>query len=74
MSTEFNGNLKDAIIAMLSNQTDSCEITHTIDDLSITVELTIKKIVEGDEVVYDATAEGDAEVVAFDEADTQYLS
>ena len=57
MTTEFNGNLKDAIIAMLTNQTDSCEITHTLEDVSITVELTIKKIVEAGEVVYDMNTE-----------------
>ena len=54
---EFNGYLKDAIIEMLKNDTDCCEITNTVGDLSVTVELTITKIVEGDKIVYDADAE-----------------
>ena len=42
---------------MLKNDTDCCEITNTVGDLSVTVELTITKIVEGDKIVYDADAE-----------------
>jgi hypothetical protein len=39
---------------MIEADTDCCEVTNTVDDFSVTVEVTIKKIVDGNTVVYDA--------------------
>jgi hypothetical protein len=52
---EFKGTLKEIILAMIEADTDCCEVTNTVDDFSVTVEVTIKKIVDGNTVVYDAT-------------------
>ena len=57
MSVEFNGNLKDAIITMLSNQVTSCEVTQTINGVAVTADITIKKIVDDGVVLYDTTEE-----------------
>ena len=54
MGKEFSGNLKEAIIEMINNGTDCCEVTNTVGDFSVTVELTITKIVDKGVVVYDA--------------------
>ena len=51
---EFKGTLKEIILAMIEADTDCCEVTNTVDDFSVTVEVTIKKIVDGNTVVYDA--------------------
>jgi hypothetical protein len=55
---EFKGTLKEVILQMLENDTDCCEVTNTVGDTSVTVEVTITKIVSGGEVIYDA-AEAD---------------
>jgi hypothetical protein len=57
---EFNGTLKEIILAMIEADTDYCEVTNTVDDFSVTVEVTIKKIVDGDIVVYDAAETDDS--------------
>lgn len=71
---ECTGNLKDIILAMIEADTDCCEVTNTVEDFSVTVEVTIKKIVDGDTVVYDAAEADDVEFVSFDEDDIEYLS
>lgn len=75
MKEGFNGNLKDIILHMIKNDTDCCEVTNTVGDVSVTVEVTITKIISGDEVVYDATEEDeDVTIVPFDNEDIGYLS
>jgi hypothetical protein len=75
MKEGFNGNLKDIILHMIENDTDCCEVTNTVGDTSVTVEVTITKIVSGNEIIYDATeADDDAELVPFGEDDIKYLS
>lgn len=74
MSKEFNGNLKEIILAMIEAGTDCCEVTNTVGDISVTVDVTITKIKKGDEVLYDANEEDDVEFVSFDEDDIKYLS
>jgi hypothetical protein len=59
MKEGFNGNLKDIILQMIENDTDCCEVTNTVGDTSVTVEVTITKIVSGGEVIYDATEADD---------------
>ena len=59
MGKEFSGNLKEAIIEMINNGTDCCEVTNTVGDFAVTVELTITKIVDKGVVVYDAEVEDD---------------
>ena len=54
MGKEFNGNLKELILYMIQNGTDCCEVTNTVGETSVTVDVTITKIVEGDTVIYDA--------------------
>lgn len=72
---EFSGNLKDLIVHMITNEADCCEVTNTVGDVSVTVEVTIKKITDGDNVLYDAEDEDDElEFVSFDEDDIEYLS
>jgi hypothetical protein len=68
---EFSGNLKEAIIEMINNGTDCCEVTNTVGDFSVTVELTITKIVDKGVVVYDADEEDwdDDEVLMNDDGD-----
>ena len=75
MKEGFNGNLKDIILQMIENDTDCCEVTNTVGDTSVTVEVTITKIVSGGEVIYDAAEpDDDVEFVSFDEDDIKYLS
>lgn len=75
MKEGFNGNLKDIILHMIENDTDCCEVTNTVGDTSVTVEVTITKIVSGSEVIYDAAeADDDVELISFDEDDIKYLS
>lgn len=75
MKEGFNGNLKDIILHMIENDTDCCEVTNTVGDTSVTVEVTITKVVSGGEVIYDATeTDDDVEFVSFDEDDIKYLS
>lgn len=73
MSKEFHGNLKELILYMIQNGTDCCEVTNTVGETSVTLDVTITKIVEGNTVIYDASKE-DPEVVPFDEDDIGYLS
>ena len=54
MKKECNGNLKEIILAMMENNTDCCEVTNTVKDISVTVDITITKIVDKGKVVYDA--------------------
>ena len=74
MKEEFSGNLKELILYMMQNETDCCEVTNTVEDISVTVEVTIKKVVAGDEVIFDADEEDNVELVSFDEDDIEYLS
>jgi hypothetical protein len=60
---------------MIQNDTDCCEVTNTVNDFSVTAEVTIKKIVDGNTVIYDAAETDDnVEFVSFDEDDIKYLS
>ena len=59
MKKEFTGNLKEIILAMMEAETDCCEVTNTVGNVSVTVDITITKIVDGDEVIYDATDDED---------------
>jgi hypothetical protein len=59
MKKECNGNLKDIILEMMKSDADCCEITNTVGDTSVTVEVTITKIVDNGEVIYDAYQEDD---------------
>ena len=74
MGKEFNGNLKELILYMIQNGTDCCEVTNTVGETSVTVDVTITKIVEGNNIIYDASEEDDVELVSFDEDDIEYLS
>ena len=72
---EFKGTLKEVILQMIENDTDCCEVTNTVGDTSVTVEVTITKIVSGNEVIYDAAEADDAiELVSFTNEDKEYLS
>jgi hypothetical protein len=72
---ECTGNLKDIILAMLEAETNCCEVTNTVDDFSVTVEVTIKKIVDGDTIVYDAAESDDSYDDEIDDYDRdEYLS
>jgi hypothetical protein len=72
---DFKGTLKEVILQMLENDTDCCEVTNTVGDTSVTVEVTITKIVGGGEVIYDAAEADDPYSDEFDgyERD-EYLS
>ena len=52
---DFNGSLKQVIMAMIEADTDSCEVTNTVGDISVTLDITILKIVKAGETVYDNT-------------------
>ena len=72
---EFSGNLKEVILHMITNGTDCCEVTNTVGDVSVTVDITITKITDGDNVLYNAEDEDDElEFVTFDDEDIEYLS
>jgi hypothetical protein len=72
---EFNGTLKEIILAMLEADTDCCEVTNTVEDFSVTVEVTIKKIVDGNTVVYDAAESDDSyDDEIYDYTRDKYLS
>lgn len=58
---EFKGTLKEVINAMLLNDTDNCEVTHTLGDISVVIDITIKKITKAGEVLYDAEAPSEEE-------------
>lgn len=49
--------IRDVIRSMLRADTDSCEVTDTVGNTSVTVDITITKIMSGDVVVYDANGE-----------------
>lgn len=75
MKKECTGNLKEIILAMIESGADCCEVTNTVGDISVSVDITITKIKKGDEVLYDATDEDEEpEFVSFDEDDIEYLS
>ena len=74
MKKECTGNLKEIILAMIEAGTDCCEVTNTVGNFSVSVDITINKIIDGDEVIYDADEEDDVEFVSFDEDDIEYLS
>lgn len=50
---DIKGSLGEVLCAMLNEGTDCCEVTYRKDDFAITVEITINKIVKGEEVIYD---------------------
>ena len=54
MGKTFSGNLKEIVFAMINNNTDCCEVTDTVGDISITLDITITKIVKAGETVYEA--------------------
>lgn len=75
MKEKFSGNLKEIILYMINNETDCCEVTNTVGDISVTVDITITKITDGDKVIYDAEeVNDDIELVQFDNDDIGYLS
>lgn len=75
MKEKFSGNLKEIILHMINNETDCCEVTNTVGDISVTVDITITKITDGDKVIYDAEeVNDDIELVQFDNDDIGYLS
>lgn len=49
--------IRDIIRSMLKADTDNCEVTDTVGNTSVTVDITITKIMSGDVVVYDANEE-----------------
>ena len=73
MKENFNGNLKDVIVYLINNDVDSCEITNTVDDISVTLDVTIKKITSGDQVIYDAGDEENCEYELYNE-DGEFIS
>ena len=75
MKKECTGNLKEIILALIESGTDCCEVTNTVGDISVSVDITITKIKKGDEVIYDV-ADGDEELefITFDDDDIEYLS
>ena len=50
----FTGNLKEIILEMINNGTDCCEVTNTVGDFSVTLDITITRIVNAGEVIYEA--------------------
>lgn len=73
MKENFNGNLKDVIIYLINNGVDSCEITNTVNDVSVTLDVTIKKITSGNQVIYDAGDEENYEYELYNE-DGEFVS
>lgn len=59
MNGNFNGNLNQIIKAMIEADTDCCEATSTIGDISVTLDITITKIVKAGVIVYDAEKDED---------------
>ena len=51
---KMDGNLKQIIMAMIEADTDCCEVTNTVGDISVTLDITITKIVKAGETVYEA--------------------
>lgn len=49
--------IRDIIRSMLRADTNNCEVTDTVGNTSVTVDITITKIMNGDIVVYDANDE-----------------
>lgn len=54
MSGNFNGSLKEIIKAMIEADTDCCEVTNTVGDISVTLDITITKILKAGETVYES--------------------
>lgn len=54
---EFNGNLRQVILEMMKNGTDCCEVTNTVGDTSVKVDVTLTEIVDKGKVVYSAVKE-----------------
>ena len=73
MKKECTGNLKEIILSMMENDTDCCEVTNTVGDISVTVDITITKIVDKGEVVYDAYEEFDDDDFIRDDTDEPVL-
>jgi hypothetical protein len=74
---EFKGTLKEVINEMLIHGTDNCEVTHTLGDVTVVVEVNIQKVIKAGEVLFDATSydeSEDVEVVSFDEDDIERMS
>jgi predicted RNA-binding Zn-ribbon protein involved in translation (DUF1610 family) len=56
---KFDGNLRQIILAMIENGTDCCEVTNTLGDTSVKVDITLTEIVDKGKVVYSAVKEED---------------
>ena len=54
---DFKGGLKEIILAMINEGTDCCEVTNTVGDFSVTLDITITKIVNAGEVLYESVAD-----------------
>ena len=72
MKEEFNGNLKELILYMMQNETDCCEVTNTVGETSVTVEVIITKVVDDGKVIYDATDDYGDEIDDYERE--EYLS
>jgi hypothetical protein len=68
---EFSGDLGTALKEMIHNDTDCCEVTYTLGDMTITAEITITKVVVENEVVYDAETPEEESDVEYDEDQDQ---
>ena len=73
MKKECTGNLKEIILAMIEAGTDCCEVTNTVGNFSVSVDITITKIVDGDDIIYDAGDEENCEFDLFEEEPEEYL-
>ena len=72
MKEEFNGNLKELILYMMQNETDCCEVTNTVGETSVTVEVIITKVVDDGKVIYDTTDDYGDEIDDYERE--EYLS
>ena len=73
MKKECTGNLKEIILAMIEAGTDCCEVTNTVGNFSVSVDITITKIVDGDEIIYDAVDEENCEFDLYEKEPEEYL-
>ena len=73
MKKDCTGNLKEIILAMIEAGTDCCEVTNTVGNFSVSVDITINKIVDGDEVIYDAGDEENCEFDLYEKEPEEYL-
>ena len=73
MKKECTGNLKEIILAMIEAGTDCCEVTNTVGNFSVSVDITITKIVDGDDIIYDADGEENCEFDLYEKEPEEYL-